>query len=207
MMGPDELASFLAARAGKLTASRMGVAMSFKKDGTPTKERSDLQRALLAERLTGSTVRNFVTDAMQFGLDFEDEAKAAYEAETGVLLLPSGVIDHPRIDNFAATPDAYLPDGGLAEFKVPTSPTFVDWVLAGVVPEMHKPQLLAQLACTGRAFVEFVAFDPRVKDRRRRLFIRRFVPTPEEIEKVEAAAKQFLDEIDLLWERFHDAAA
>jgi hypothetical protein len=180
--------------------------MAFRKDGKPTAERLRLLRELLAERVTGDTVRHFVTDAMRFGLEREAEAKAAYETATGELIVECGFYDHPRIDYFGATPDGLLADGGLVETKVPKSTTFIEWVLGGVVPECHKPQMIAQCACTGRAWVEFVAFDPRVRDPNRRLFIRRFTPTPEEVAAVEAAAEAFLAELDVMFTLFAEAA-
>lgn len=206
MLAGDALAAFLNARCGKITASRMRAAMSFKKDGSSTAERSQLLRELLAERLTGHSVRHYVTPAMQFGLDMEDDAKAAYEAHTGDLLSPAGVFDHPRIDMFAATPDSLIP-GGVVEFKVPTSPTYIEWCMKGEVPDEHKPQLLAQLACTGRSFAIFCAYDPRIRDASRRLFIRRFEPTADEIAAVEAAAETFLAELDAMFAAFTEAAA
>jgi len=201
-----ELAAFLAARAGKLTASRMNDALAVLKNGTPAKARADLIRDILAERLTGESVRHFVNDAMQWGLDREPEAKQAWEAHSGNFIIPCGVYDHPSIDMFAATPDGLLDDNGLIEVKCPTTPTFVEWVMGGVVPEQHKNQMLAQMACTGRKWCEFVAFDPRVK-KRSPLFVRRFAPPAEEIARIEAAAEAFLAEVDRAWEQLTTAAA
>ena len=202
MMQGDDLAHWLAQRAGKLTASRMRDAMDFLKNGNPSAKRSQLLRELLAERLTGDSVRHFVTDAMQHGLDTEEEAKAAYEAETGSLVGEAGFYDHPRIDNFGATPDGLIGRDGLIETKAPTTPTFVDWIMAGVVPEEHKPQMIVQCACAGRSWVDFVAYDPRIKDSERRLFVRRFTPSAEEIAAVEAAAVAFLADLDAMFESF-----
>lgn len=203
----DDLAAWLRARAGKLTASRMRTAMAFKKDGTPTAERSQLMRELLAERLTGDSVRHYVTDAMQYGLDQEDSAKEAYEAATGHLLAQAGFYDHPTIDGLGASPDALLGADGLVETKVPTSPTFVAWVLAGEIPAEHVPQMAIQIACTGRRFVDFVAFDPRQKNPKHRLFVRRYEPTREEIAVYEAAAIKFLDELEAMFRAFTERAA
>jgi hypothetical protein len=203
----DQLAYWLAERCGKLTASRMADAMSFRKDGKPTADRTNLIKDLLAERLTEGSVRHFVTDAMKWGLEQEAEAKAAYEAETGTFVMPCGFVDHPRIDMLGATPDGLLPGGGLIETKCPTTAKFVEWCVAGVVPDEHKPQMIVQLACTGRAWCEFVAYDSRIKNPARRLFIRRYEPTAEETAKVEAAAEAFLNELDAAWEAFHQAAA
>ena len=57
--------------------------------------------------------------------------------------------------------------------------TFLEWKLAGVVPERHKPQMAAQLLCTGKTWCGFVAYDPRIKDERRRLFMAKFEPADE----------------------------
>src|SRR5512139_3736790 len=66
-------------RIGFLTASNMGKAMSFLKDGkTESAERKRLKIEILAERLTDSAVDHFVSDAMQWGLDMEPEAKKRY---------------------------------------------------------------------------------------------------------------------------------
>lgn len=207
MMNNDQLASFLADRCGKLTASRMAAAMSFRKDLKPTAERTQLMKDLLAERLTGFNVRHYVTDAMQHGLDSEDDAKAAYEALTGEFILPTGTFDHPRIDMLAATPDGLLSDRRLLEVKAPTTGKYLDWYLAGVVPDEHKIQMACQCACTGRRHVVFVAYDGRIKDASRRLFVRDYFPTDEEIAAVETAAETFLAELDALFERFTTAAA
>jgi len=55
--------------------------------------------------------------------------------------------------------------------------------------------------------IEFVAFDPRIRNPRHRLFIRRYEPTAEEIAKVEGAAQMFLAELDAMFDAFHTAAA
>lgn len=200
-MTPEQKAAWLASRAGKLTASKMADAMDFLKNGQPSKKRTDLIRNVLAERLTGDSVRNFVNDAMVWGQDNEPGCKTAYETHTGQLIVDCGLYDHPEIDCFAATPDGLLGADGLIECKCPTSPTYTDWLIAGVVPEQHKPQMAAQLLCTGRKWVEFVAFDPRVKDPALRLFIRRFEPDAEYLAKVESAAIDFLAEVDAAWEQ------
>ena len=203
----DELAAWLSARAGKLTASRMRDVLDVRKDGKPAAGRIRLLHEILAERITGDSVRHFVNDAMQWGLDHEDEAKAAYEAQAGAFIGAAGFYDHPRIDNFGATPDGLLDSGGLVEIKCPTTTTYVQWRIAGVVPDEHKPQMLAQLACTGRKWCEFVAFDPRVRQATHRLFVRRFEPAAAEIAAIEAAAEAFLAEVDAAWEALTTAAA
>lgn len=205
-MTDAELAAFLSAREGKLTASNMAAAMSFTKAGKPTAERTALQKAILAERLTGISVPHYVSPEMKWGTENEPHAKAAYEVETGELIVPCATIDHPTIGELAATPDGLVGHDGLIETKCPKTETHITWLLAGVVPEQHKPQMILQVACTGRRWVDFVSFDPRLPEKQQ-LFIRRYEPTPEEIAAVEAAAVTFLDEVQAMFEQLTMAAA
>lgn len=194
--------AFFNARTGKLTASRMATAMSFKKTGDKgeTAARADLRKNILAERMTDIVTQHYVNDAMRWGSDTEDEAVEAYVAATGNEVQECGTFDHYDIDNFAATPDRLVGRDGLLETKCPTTSTHLEWMAAGVVPEEHKPQMIAQIACTGRAWVDFASYDPRIKDPGKRLFIRRFTPTEAEIEAVESAARQLLAEVDAMFD-------
>lgn len=198
-MTPDQLSAFLSARCGKLTASRMKDALDFTKAGKPGAARIKLMHEILAERMTGDSVPHFVNDLMRWGTEQEPHAKAAYEAATGELLTPCGTIDHPTIDGLAATPDSLLGEDAVLEAKCPQTTTHIAWKLAGVVPEQHRPQILAQLACTGRSRAVFVSFDPRVPPKSQ-LFIREWTPERAEIEAVEQAARDFLREIEQMWE-------
>lgn len=187
-------------RIGKLTASRMIDVLSVKKDGKPTAAYEKLLEDLVAERVTDVATPHYVTPAMQWGLDNEDWAKAEYEKASGNVLIPCGTLDHFEIDGLACTPDGLVDPDGVVEFKCPTTPTYMRWVLAGEVPEEHKPQMAVQLLCTGRKFADFVAFDPRVK-KGPRIFIRRWDPEPEYLEFVQDAAIKFLDKLE---ERFFE---
>jgi putative phage-type endonuclease len=186
-------ASWFAARRGLLTASRIADALAVLKNGKPSESRRKLMFDLLAERMSGVATEHYVTPAMQWGIDNQAGAIASYEAETGDLVGPEVFVIHPRIDWFGATPDGLVGADGLIEVKCPTTPKHLTWVMAGEVPDEHQPQMLAQLACTGRQWVDFVSFDPRV--RKPQLFIRRFQPDRAEIERIEAGAREFLDEL------------
>jgi hypothetical protein len=205
---------WVAARVGKLTASRMKDARDFVKDGKPTKadpvqkwrpgsNRIKLLHELVAERACGSAMDHYVTPAMQWGLDNEPEAVARFEEVSGEICLPGGLLDHPTIEWFAATPDRRLADGeSLLEVKCPTTTKFVAWKAAGIVPEEHRDQMLAQLACFRRKRVIFAAFDPRITMRDHQLFVRVFEPTLEEIQECEHDAREFLREVDILFNAF-----
>ena len=192
--------AWLPARVGKLTASRMADAMNFKKDGKPGADRIKLLHEIVAERATGSAWDHYVTPAMQWGLDNEPGARQRYETISGNIVMPGGLLDHPTIEWFAATPDGLIDDDGLLEIKCPTTTKYVAWRMNGVVPEEHRAQMIAQLACFRRRYVDFVAYDPRIKNEDHQLFVRRFEPPREEIKAVEDAARQFLGEVERAFE-------
>lgn len=199
-MIPQDNPSWLRARLGCLTASRMADAMNFRKDGKPSAERKKLMHDLLAERLTDAAIDHFVTPAMQHGIDTEPEARERYEALSGNLVQPAGFVLHKSIEFFGATPDGLIDSDGLLEVKCPNTQTFIGWRAAGGVPEQHKPQMLAQLACTGRSYVDFVAFDPRIKNPRLQIIVCRYAPGSDELARVEEAAQVFLNELEQMFE-------
>lgn len=205
MMTAEAKAAWLSERCGKLTASRMADAMAYTRNG-PAAARTRLLHELLAERLTGYSAPHVVTPAMEWGLEHEDEAVDYFVERHGRVPKLSRFYLHPVLDNFGATPDREL-DDGLLEVKCPTTTRFLEWVLAGVVPEEHKPQMCAQLLCTGKKWCGFIAYDPRIKDERKRLFMRKYEPTEEELHRVFAAASTFLDELDAMFDAFVTAAA
>lgn len=194
-LSPDDVQ----ARIGKLTASRMGDAMHFLKRGGESEVRRQLKFDILAERLTNIIVPHYVTSYMLHGIEQEPHAKAAYAALTRRTVRPAGFLDHPTIDLFGATPDGFV-DDGLVEFKCPTTSTFMSWALSGEVPDEHKPQMIAQAVVTGKPWIDFCAFDPRMPTGRQ-LFIRRFTPSSEERRRIEEAAVQFLLEVDEMFEQ------
>lgn len=195
---------WLAARRGLLTASRIADALAVLKTGKPSESRRKLMFELLAERMTGIAVDHYVTPAMQWGIDNQADAITEYEAETGEIVGPELFVLHPEIDWLGATPDGLVGSDGLLEVKCPTTPKHLAWVMAGEVPTEHRPQMLCQLACTRRKWVDFVSYDPRVKGKSR-LFIVRFEPDAAEIEKLEAGAREFLAELQAMSDQLEAA--
>lgn len=204
-MNDAQKAAWLSSRCGKLTGSRMAEAMEMTKAGKPSAARVKLMHEILAERMTGDAVPHYVSDYMRWGIDQESSAKAAFELQSGELLTACGFYDHPSIDNFGATPDSVLGADAVVEFKCPQTTTHIAWKLAGEVPEQHRAQILAQLACTGRTRAVFVSYDPRVPARQQ-LFVREWTPERAEVERIEDAARAFLAEVDRMWTQLTEAA-
>lgn len=205
---------WIRARLGMVTASHMGEVMAkLKRETREAASRRKYRRQLALERLNNCAIEHFVTKEMQWGIDHQEEAASAYEVEKGVLLAPGGLWLHDRIGMFAASPDYLLPDGkGLVEVKCPTTNKHFDLVDGEEIDELDSDsgewlwQMRAQLACTGRAYCDFVSWDPRMKQEDMRLFIRRISREDEEedaiIRGMELEVEQFLVEVDRLY-RFH----
>jgi putative phage-type endonuclease len=185
------------ARLGKVTASRVSAARA--KKGTAA--RADYIADIITERLTGSPIESYTNAYMEWGTANEPLARAAYEIKTGVWVEQTGLVDHPTILNFAASPDGLIGDDGLIEIKCPAkTSTHISYLTAKEVPSGYKHQMLAQMACTGRRWVDFVSFDPRLPERLQ-LFVVRFEPSEEDIKNLETDVVNFLTEVDNLMER------
>lgn len=194
-------------RIGHLTASRMNDAMDFLKSGKPSEKRQRYMMEVVAERLADVAADHYVTREMQWGIDNEQGAADAYAAVYGAKLATCEFTLHPTIEYFGASPDRRIVgSGGLIEIKCPTTPKFVAWKLAGVVPDEHKRQMLAQMLCTGAEFVDFVAYDPRLPEKHR-LFVRRYTPTQDELDEVASGAVCFLAEAENMFRAVTEAEA
>lgn len=196
---------WLQSRCGLLTASNMADAMLGPKGGESEKRRN-LKLQLLAERFTGKPTEFYANAAMRWGTENEPLARQTYMEVTGHHVEQVGLAISTEIEFFGASVDGLVTDcttgeRGTQEIKCPTSQVFFKWVIEGVVPEQHKPQMLAQMAVTGRKWCDFVAFDPRYPAEQD-LFIRRFTPHPSEIEEVKRQARQFLAELAELEKMF-----
>lgn len=201
--------AWFTARVGFLTASRMSDVLDVLKNGKPGARRTKLLHSIVAARMTGIAGDNYVNDAMQWGIDHQDEAISEYEIETGNIVAPEAFVIHPTIENLGATPDGFIGDDGLLEVKCPTSTTHLQWIMDGVIPEQHKPQMAVQLLCTGRKWVDFMSYDPRMPPKQKK-FLRRFENYTYHVtnvpglfgylDDIREEAVKFLAEVDALFE-------
>lgn len=144
-------------RCGKVTASRVKDVDAKPKTG---KALNALGLTILTERLTGVQEETPTTKAMQWGIDQEPYAIAAYENETGNFVISTGLIDHPSIENCGASPDGLVGKDGQIEVKCPTPSVHLNTLLLQEVPSEHIPQITLQLACTRREWCDFVSYCP-----------------------------------------------
>lgn len=183
-----------AARLGKVTASRVADAVARTKTGWGA-SRANLMAELIVERLTGQQTDGYTSAAMQWGIETEAAARIAYEFSEGVDVTTVGFVPHPEIEMSGASPDGLVGDDGLVEIKCPISATHIDTLLGGTVPAKYVTQMQWQMACTGRAWCDFVSFDPRLPPAMA-LFVRRIERDDARILELTAMVREFLAELD-----------
>ena len=184
---------WFAQRLGKVTASRVADIIAKTKTGVAA-SRGNYLAQLVAERLTGQAADSFKSGAMQHGTETEPMARMAYETETGQMVTEVAMIQHPKIEMAGASPDGLVGEDGLVEIKCPNTSTHIATLMADKAPSGYMAQMQWQMACTGRAWVDFVSFDPRMPEDMQ-LFIKR-VPRDEKlIDEYEAEVIKFLAEV------------
>ena len=184
---------WFAQRIGKVTASRLTDVLATIKSGEAA-ARANYRAELIAERLTGKAPESFSNAAMKWGTECEPLARAAYEAETGELVTECAMVQHPDIEQAGASPDGLVGADGLLEIKCPETKAHINTLLSGEVPSQYMPQMMWQMACTGRMWVDFVSFDPRMPSDLQ-LFIKRVPRDAALIASHEAAVTSFLAEV------------
>jgi putative phage-type endonuclease len=152
-----------AARLGRVTASRVADVVAKTKTGYGS-GRANYMAELICERLTGTQGAFYSNAAIQWGVEKEPDARAAYEEAVGMFVVEVGFIPHNTISMAGASPDGLVGDGGLVEIKCPNTATHIDTLLSGFVPNKYINQMQWQMACTGRQWCDFVSFDPRMPE-------------------------------------------
>lgn len=185
---------WFAARLGKVTASRIADVMAKTKTGYGA-SRANYMAELIVERLTGQKGDSYQNAAMIWGTNTEPLARAAYEAHRGVLVEETGFVPHPSGAMTGASPDGLVGDDGLVEIKCPNTATHIDTLMSDDAPPKYFAQMQWQMACTGRAWCDFVSFDPRMPEEMQ-LFVTRVERDDTWIIMAEEAVQAFLSELD-----------
>lgn len=196
-------AEWFAARIGHLTSSRIADAVRKRKRkgvlGHSVEDdlqcRIDLRLELAVERVTQKISEHYVSRWMERGLEMEPAARFAYEQRTDTETEQVGFVLHPDIQWAGCSPDGLVGADGLVEFKCPKSNTHAGYLLAECVPEAYVPQMMWQMACTGRRFNDFVSYCPDFPEPLD-LFVCRLERDDAKIAEMEAEARRFLDEVE-----------
>lgn len=193
-MIPQSSPEWWEARIGKVTASRIADLTARTKSGWGA-GRANYMAELIAERLTGKAAESYTNAAMQHGIDTEPEAKAAYEFYRDISVGEGGFVLHPNIFASGASPDGFVGEDGLIEIKCPNTATHLDTLQSQEAPEKYIKQIHWQMACAGRAWCDFVSYDPRLPENMR-LFIKRVPRDDIMVANLEKEVREFLAELD-----------
>ncbi|MDP5909517.1 YqaJ viral recombinase family protein [Pseudomonas aeruginosa] len=188
---------WFAQRLGKVTASKVKDVMAKGRGGAPSATRQNYMMQLLCERLTGKREEGYTNAAMQRGNDLEPIARAAYEMYEDCEVVEVGLILHPSIDGFGASPDGViLLDNGRRglEIKCPNTAQHIAVVQSGKHDTQYEWQMLAQMACADLESVDFVSFDDRLPEELQYVCFR-YQRDEARIREMEAEVMAFLEEL------------
>jgi putative phage-type endonuclease len=186
---------WFAARCGKVTASRVVDLLAKTKSGYST-SRANYAGQLVAEILTGEPAEDgYINADMQRGTELEPQARAIYELQTDCMVDQVGFMAHSTILQSGASPDGLVGEDGMVEIKCPRTHTHIGYILDKGIPSKYIPQMIWQMACSGRKWVDFVSYDPRMPEELR-LVVRRLERDDERVKEIEAEVVKFLAEVN-----------
>jgi len=134
-----------------------------------------------------------INNAMQWGIDHEDEAIAKFEWDSGFSVDKVGFVEYN--DYFGFSPDGLIDDNGGMEIKCPQKNTYdnlakkkahaLDWMW---IPSKHRWQIQASLYILKGKFWYYVVYYPGEK-----LLVETVKPDDESFHKIEVGIKKCED--------------
>ena len=122
-------------------------------------------------------VEGFSSKAMAWGTEHEDSARNVYEVMSGNEVTNGGfyVFD----ENTGSSPDGLIGDDGIVEIKCPYTRinhinnviNLKDDVDLYKLSKQYYYQVHHQMFCSGRKYVDFMSFDPRLLDQKNFLHV------------------------------------
>lgn len=171
-------------RCGIATASNFSQVLA---KGAGKTRRSYLLK-LVGERITGTIAETYQNEHMQRGIEQEAEARNAYIEKTFNDVLGCGFM---RLDKkFGYSPDGLIGDDGLLEIKTKLPHLQADVLLSGEVPSDHVAQIQGGLFISGRKWLDFVSYCPKMP-----VFIKRVERDESYIAKLVEELNKFESEI------------
>ena len=186
-------------RRGWVTASRLVDVMAKGKGVT----RSNYMAELVVQRLTGVSPESYTSPDMQWGIDNEAGAAAAYAFLTDREVTEVGFVPHPTIAKTGASPDRRVDDDGLIEIKCPKTNTHIHTLLGGKIDRRYILQMQWQMECDQRQWCDFVSFDPRMPPEMQ-IHVQRVERDETLITEITTEVVQFLADLDTLIEQLRE---
>jgi len=194
-------------RAGRVTSSRADAMLAQGKGQLEAVSKRNLRVQLALEQIAGRSLdTDFLTAAMARGTEREPDARRAYEALTGQLVITSGFLAHDEL-LAGASLDGYLGAfAGICEFKCPEPAAHLESLTSGRVPLRYLRQITHQLWLTGAPFCEFVSWCPEFPERAR-LKVIRVQAADIDLAAYEWALRMFLSDVEQERQRIEGLAA
>lgn len=191
------VAEWLALRCGILTASEIKLIMTpTLKVASNDKERAHLFE-LLAQRITGHTEPQYVSDDMLRGHEDEIEARIKY-AEHYAPVTECGFVTRDMGGYVIGySPDGLVGDDGLIECKSRRQKYQVETILADAVPPEYMLQIQTGLLVTERNWMDFVSYSAGLP-----MFVKRVWPDAAIQEAIIAASQQFEDRLQVAIKKY-----
>lgn len=152
---------WFSARSGMPTASEFHTVMAKGRGGEDSITRRKYMLTLLGERMTGEVVEGYSNGHMERGKLMEAEARDLYQFRTGNELRLAGIFVNDEI-GAGASPDSVIAEDGLVEVKTKLPHLQLELLLTGGLPPEHKAQVQGQMLVTGRQWVDFVSYWPKL---------------------------------------------
>ena len=169
-------------RAGRVTGSRVGAILGLSK----YQSRDDVLREMVRQHFDAP--REFTGNvATEYGTAHEEDARQAYEDYARELVLAAQeFIIHPTIEWLGCSPDGLVGDDGAVEIKCPYRSTKT----LDEHPD-YQAQIQLLLACTGRAWADYVQWTQDGP-----LYVRRVFADPDWLPSVLPELEAFHDEFE-----------
>lgn len=189
--GSDE---WFTARRGIPTASEFSRIVT-PKTGALSKSADAYIAELIAELVCFDDSAPFSNQWTERGQALEAEARNWYEFQHDISVQQVGLI--LRDDGMAAvSPDGLIGSHSGLEIKCPAPKTHVSWLMAGGLPDEHRPQVHANILLSEREQWEFLSYCPGFEP----LVIT--VKRDDYTEKLSNALDTFIDKLLACHERF-----
>jgi hypothetical protein len=158
--------------------------------GSPSVTRRKYMLTLIGEIMTEECVEGYSNDHMDRGKTMEDDARAMWAFMTDQEPTAVGFLRRGRV---GASPDSLVGTDGLLEIKTKLPHLQLECILQNRLPPEHVAQCQGQLWVSGRQWLDFVSFWPKLP-----LFRVRVERDEPYIAKLKVAVDDFLAEMDQL---------
>jgi hypothetical protein len=194
-------AEWFKVRAGIPTASEFATVMMKGRGGGESKERRKYLFALAGERLTGECAPSFTNGHMERGRVMEDDARRMYAFMKDASPERVGFVTNAAW-RAGASPDSFVGADGAIEIKTKLPSLHLACLEDDEVPEDHIAQCQGVLAITGRQWIDFVSYWPKLP-----LFVKRVARDEKYIATMKVAVQDFNAQLDAIVAKYQTREA